>query len=161
MRQLANPRGSVDELDFSPADGRDAFITLRGAIMVVRHLGELNDIQKFGPNLSGNVEGDREGHRRVDLLLTPTMLMLPFPVEQNYPQTIAGRKMETYVDWIAPTLLVTLASLPAASVPCGRTPAGLPVGLQHIGPRVAERQILRIVQETTPLGWPPPVQPDG
>jgi amidase len=35
---------------------------------------------------------------RVDLLLTPTAPVPPFPVEQNYPAVIAGRKMTSYID---------------------------------------------------------------
>jgi amidase len=94
---------------------------------------------------------------RFDLLLTPTTPVLPFPVEQNYPQTIAGRRMTTYIDWIAPTFLVTMSSLPAASAPCGLTLAGLPVGVQIVGPRFAEPNILgaaKLVQEINPIGWP-------
>jgi hypothetical protein len=70
---------------------------------------------------------------------------------------IAGRKMTSYIDWIAPTFLVTLASLPAASVPCGQTAAGLPIGLQIIGPRFAEPKILgaaKLVHEMNPTVWP-------
>jgi amidase len=81
----------------------------------------------------------------------------PFPVEQNYPASIGGRKMKTYIDWIAPTFMVTLSALPAASAPCGRTAAGLPVGLQIVGPRFAEPRILglaKLVQDMNPLGWP-------
>ena len=98
------------------------------------------------------------------LLLTPTTPVQPFPVEQNCPEEIAGRKLATYIDWIAPTFLVTLCGLPAASVPCGRTSTGLPVGLQIIGPRFAEPQIHRVaklVEDMNPIGWPPIVRPSA
>jgi aspartyl-tRNA(Asn)/glutamyl-tRNA(Gln) amidotransferase subunit A len=36
-----------------------------------------------------------------------------------------------------------LTQQPAATVPCGRTAAGLPVGLQIVGPRHAEATVLR------------------
>ena len=36
----------------------------------------------------------------------------PFPVEQNYPETIAGKPMQTYVDWLAPTFVLSLTGLP-------------------------------------------------
>ena len=42
---------------------------------------------------------------RYDHLLTPTMAVPPFPVEQNYPETVAGKAMRTYVDWLAPTFV--------------------------------------------------------
>jgi aspartyl-tRNA(Asn)/glutamyl-tRNA(Gln) amidotransferase subunit A len=41
---------------------------------------------------------------------------------------------------------VNLAKLPAASVPCGTTRAGLPVGLQVVGPRFAEAKVLRMAR---------------
>jgi aspartyl-tRNA(Asn)/glutamyl-tRNA(Gln) amidotransferase subunit A len=41
------------------------------------------------------------------------------------------------------TVPVNLAGLPAASVPCGKTVKGLPVGLQLIAPHFRESHILR------------------
>ena len=60
------------------------------------------------------------------------MAVPPFPVEQNYPDSIAGKPMQTYVDWIAPTFVLSLTGLPVASVPCGHDPDGMPVGLQVV-----------------------------
>ncbi len=65
--------------------------------------------------------------------------------------------MTSYIDWIAPTFLVTLSSLPAASAPCGQTAAGLPIGLQIIGPRFTEPKILattNFVHQANPTAWP-------
>src|SRR5438093_1345331 len=73
---------------------------------------------------------------RYDALLTPTTPVGPFPVETNYPEVVEGRRMQYYIDWIGPTFLVSLATLPAASVPAGLTAAMLPVGLQMAGPRL-------------------------
>jgi amidase len=182
-KRLRDYGATVDELEFSVADGRDAYLVLRGLTMVGRFFEYLNDTGRFEPNLRGNIESgvkltiaDVAGaerkraelwsrwcalFERIDLLLTPTTPVPPFPVEQNYPTTIAGRKMTSYIDWIAPTFLVTLSSLPAASVPCGRTAAGPPIGLQIVGPRFAEPKILgvaKLVQEMNPIGWPPIVE---
>jgi amidase len=179
-KRLVDYGATVDEFEFSLADGRDAFLKLRGFTMVARFLEYVNNTERFEPNLKGNIEAGlkltiadvagaerkraelwnrwRALFERVDLLLTPTTPVAPFPVEQNYPDTIAGRKMTTYIDWIAPTFLVTMSTLPAASVPCGRTAAGLPIGLQIVGPRFAEPKILgaaKLVQEIRPIGWPP------
>ncbi|MGB3744600.1 MAG: amidase family protein [Xanthobacteraceae bacterium] len=179
-KRLVDCGATVDELEFSLADGRDAYLVLRGLTMIARFFEYLNDTERFEPNLKGNIEAglkltisDVAGaerkraelwHRwrtlfeRFDLLLTPTTPVPPFPVEQNYPHTIAGRKMTNYIDWIASTFLVTLSSLPAASVPCGLTAAGLPIGIQIIGPRFAEPKILataKVVQAMNPLRWPP------
>jgi amidase len=179
-KHLVDCGATVDELEFLLADGRDAYLVLRGLTMIARFFEYLNETERFEPNLKGNIEAglkftisDVAGaerkraelwHRwrtlfeRFDLLLTPTTPVSPFPVEQNYPDTIAGRKLTSYIDWIASTFLVTLSSLPAASVPCGLTAAGLPIGLQIIGPRFAEPRILataKVVQAMNPLRWPP------
>jgi len=83
------------------------------------------------------------------------MAVPPFPVEQNYPETVAGRKMETYVDWLAPTFVLSLTGLPVASVPCGLDPAGLPVGMQIVGRPRGEEAVLALaglMQELRPIG---------
>ena len=49
-------------------------------------------------------------------------------------------------------------SLPAGSVPAGKTSDGLPVGLQIVAPRFEEPRILsvaKLVQQMHPIGWPP------
>lgn len=169
----------VEELAFSAADGIEPYLVLRSLTMVTRFFESLSEIEKFEPNLRGNIESGakltipeiasaerkraelwnrwRTLFEKVDVLLTPTTPVSPFLVEQNYPDTIAGRKMKGYIEWIAPTFLVTLSSLPAASVPCGRTAAGLPIGLQIVGPRFAEPTILgvaKLVEQAHPIGRP-------
>jgi amidase len=179
-KRLVDYGATVDELEFSVADGRDAYLVLRGLTMVARFFEYLNATERFEPNLKGNIQAGlkltisdvagaerkraelwdrwRTLFERFDLLLTPTTPVSPFPVEQNYPDTIAGRKLTSYIDWIAPTFLVTLSSLPGASVPCGVTAAGLPIGLQIVGPRFVEPEILataKVIQDTNPIGRPP------
>src|SRR5437773_7662052 len=78
--------------------------------------------------------------------LTPCMAVPPFAVDQNYPETVAGKKMETYVDWIAPTFVLSLTGLPVASVPCGLAPDGLPVGLQIVGKPFGEEALLALAR---------------
>jgi aspartyl-tRNA(Asn)/glutamyl-tRNA(Gln) amidotransferase subunit A len=51
-----------------------------------------------------------------------------------------------------------MARLPAATVPCGLTSGGLPIGLQIVGPRYADHRVLRAARafETTqPVRRPP------
>ncbi|HUC61697.1 MAG TPA: amidase family protein [Alphaproteobacteria bacterium] len=177
--RLVEAGASVEEIALDFSEGCDAYRTLRGQWMVQQYAERLDSLDRFGPNLARNVEAGlaltpreiaaaeatraRLWHRwraaleRYDLILTPTVPVPPFPVEQNYPETVAGKKMQTYIDWIAPTFLVTLGGLPACSVPCGTTVAGMPVGLQIIGRRFDEPRILglaQLVQKAHPLGWP-------
>ncbi|MGH7552593.1 MAG: amidase, partial [Longimicrobiales bacterium] len=182
---------AVEEVAFDLSDGRDAFITLRGEAMVGNHLARLERLGELNPNLAGNIrlglgvqilDIARAEHRRAeiwhrwralferyDLLLTPTTPVLPFPVESDYPTEIAGKPLESYMDWLAQTFLVSLAGLPAASVPAGLAPlaplskgvasaasGGIPVGLQIVGPRLSEPRILacaKFVERDHPIGW--------
>ena len=85
------------------------------------------------------------------------MAVPPFPVEQNYPETVAGKAMRTYVDWLAPTFVLSLTGLPVASVPCGLDPDGMPVGLQIVGRPEGEEAVLALaarIQELFPIGSP-------
>ena len=50
--------------------------------------------------------------------------------------------MRTYVDWMGTCYAVSCTGLPAISVPCGFTRAGLPVGLQIVGRRRQEAAVL-------------------
>ena len=75
----------------------------------------------------------------------------------NFPNEINGRTFENYVDWIAPAFLITLVSLPAGSVPAGKTRDGLPVGLQLSRPDLRNRRILsvaKLIQQHHPIGGP-------
>lgn len=180
LEQLSASGITVEPVSLSLADGRDAFLALRGLFMVQQHLDKLERLDEVGPNLRNNIEAGRKvttpdlaraEHKRAELfqrlrtffdqfdaLLTLCMPVEPFPVEQNYPAEINGKQMATYIDWVAQTFLVTLAGVPAAAVPCGISAQGLPVGWQVVGPRFADSSVLAFcahVQETLPLPAPP------
>ena len=92
-----------------------------------------------------------------DAILTPTLPITPFPVDQNYPEEINGKKMESYFDWFAPTLVFSLFGLPAISVPSGLTDEGLPAGLQIVGPRFSEGLLMGLaaqVENSCPISFP-------
>jgi amidase len=78
-----------------------------------------------------------------DLLVSPTVAIPPFPVEQRYPTEINGKPLENYTQWFYLTYGITVTGLPAITVPCGFTRAGLPVGLQIVGKRRREAAVLR------------------
>jgi aspartyl-tRNA(Asn)/glutamyl-tRNA(Gln) amidotransferase subunit A len=79
---------------------------------------------------------------RYDLLLTPTCAAPPPPVKVEAHAEIAGRKV-TRLGWLAFTFPLSLIGYPAASVPCGWTHEGLPVGLQITAPRLGDALVLR------------------
>jgi amidase len=179
-QDLRDCGASLEEIEISMGDGRDAFLALRGEAMVGNHLERLERIGELGDNLAGNIRAGlalkitdiaRAEHKRTeiwhrwralfekyDLVLTPTAPVPPFPVEKNYPDVVEGKKLHNYMDWIGPTFLVSLAALPAASVPAGLTASKLPVGLQIVGPRFSEPLILtaaKFVEAAHPIGLPP------
>ncbi|MDH3735221.1 MAG: amidase family protein, partial [Gemmatimonadota bacterium] len=83
--------------------------------------------------------------------------------EQNYPEDIGGKPMETYIDWVAPTFLLSLPGLPVACTPAGLDAGGLPVGLQVVVPPFNEARALSIagaMQVERPLGPPPLLDAD-
>jgi aspartyl-tRNA(Asn)/glutamyl-tRNA(Gln) amidotransferase subunit A len=76
-------------------------------------------------------------HREFDLLVTPALSVAAFDVGQESP--VKGR----WTEWTPFTYPFNLTGQPAASIPCGFTKAGLPVGLQIVGPRFADARVLR------------------
>lgn len=169
----------VEEIDLDLAFMRKPFLAFRGYWFVAQLYEHLDKTEEFGVNVRNNIKlglsvtpeelGEAESARArlwhifrdffatYDLLLTPCMAVPPFPVEQNYPETIAGRKMETYIDWIAPTFVLSMTSLPVASAPAGLDASGLPVGMQIVGPQLGEETVLafaRAFQEANSVGLP-------
>ena len=88
-----------------------------------------------------------------DLLLLPTVQVVPFPVELEWVREIAGVPMQTYIDWMASCYAISCTDLPALSVPCGFTADGLPVGLQIVGPPRGDLAVLRIGRAFEALTW--------
>jgi aspartyl-tRNA(Asn)/glutamyl-tRNA(Gln) amidotransferase subunit A len=78
---------------------------------------------------------------RFDLLLTPTVAVPAFPVARPAVKEIDGRPVSP-LGWIPFCFPFNLTGQPAASVPVGFTSAGLPVGLQIVGRRFADRTVL-------------------
>jgi len=77
-----------------------------------------------------------------DLLLCPTSIVPPFPVEQHYVTSCNGVEFSNYIDWLAIVYAITLVSLPALSLPCGYTESGMPVGLQMISRHRGDADLL-------------------
>jgi amidase len=140
--------------DFADAD--EVFKTLRAwryelayGELLEDHRDELKDTVVWnieeGARLGGPQIGRAERKRtelyhRVrtfmesyEFLVSPVSQVPPFDVRQRYVTEIDGERMETYIDWMKSCYYVTVAGLPAVSVPCGFTQEGLPVGIQIVG----------------------------
>ena len=68
-----------------------------------------------------------------EFMIMPVNQVPPFEVTTEYPTEINGIQMETYIDWMKSCYYISVLGHPAASVPCGFTADGLPVGLQIVG----------------------------
>jgi aspartyl-tRNA(Asn)/glutamyl-tRNA(Gln) amidotransferase subunit A len=79
---------------------------------------------------------------RYDLLLTPTVACPPLPIGEFYPATIGGVPVGREAASVF-TYIFNMTGQPAATVPCGFTKAGLPIGLQIVGRRYDDVTVLR------------------
>jgi aspartyl-tRNA(Asn)/glutamyl-tRNA(Gln) amidotransferase subunit A len=77
-----------------------------------------------------------------DFLVTPTLPVAAFPVGQDQPGTVAG-KTTSYLSWTPYTYVFNLTGQPAATVPCGLSSDGLPIGLQIVGRWRDDATVLR------------------
>jgi Asp-tRNA(Asn)/Glu-tRNA(Gln) amidotransferase A subunit family amidase len=78
---------------------------------------------------------------RYDVLLTPTLPVAAFGAGVNVPPELPDRNV---VSWVYYTYPFNLTGNPAASIPCGFTADGLPVGLQLVAKTNREVDLLRV-----------------
>ena len=77
-----------------------------------------------------------------DLLLTPSVSVAAFPADRLQPEHWPQHPWD-WLSWAEFSYPFNMSGLPAASVPCGLTPNGLPVGLQIVGKRGADPLVLQ------------------
>ena len=82
--------------------------------------------------------------KRYDYLLLPSAQVFPFDAAEPWPKVVGGQVMDTYHRWMEVVIGPTLAGLPSMSVPVGFNAAGLPMGLQIIGPAQADHAVLQL-----------------
>jgi len=77
-----------------------------------------------------------------DLLLSPTMAVSAFPIDQR-PSLIGGKPVNPFWGFLPFTYPINMSGQTAASVPCGYSDDGMPIGLHIIGPRGSEAKVLQ------------------
>jgi aspartyl-tRNA(Asn)/glutamyl-tRNA(Gln) amidotransferase subunit A len=168
----------VEEVD--PPMGHD----LRHVFMLHWYAGAANALSSYGPQKRammdpGLIEVATEGaeiklldyldavrerehlgvrmnlfHRSWDLLLTPTLPHAAFGAGIETPDPGEGAR---WTDWTPFSYPFNLTRQPAATVPCGFTSSGLPVGLQIVGPSYGDQLVLaaaRAYEKRQPFKMP-------
>ena len=133
-RELMDP-GLVKAADVGANLGQEAVVT---AIQQRQHLGVIMNqfLDKY------------------DLLLTPTMPVTAFNVNEN--GAWGGDGVD--IGWTPFTLTFNLTRQPAATIPCGLDREGLPIGLQIVGGHARDALVLRAAaayEKVRPIPAPP------
>jgi len=113
-----------------------------GLIEIASRGERTSAVEYVGADLARTALGARMGefHQHYDLLLTPMMPVPALPVGQDLNDPAVE---DEWIDWSPFSYPFNLTRQPAASIPCGLTRAGLPIGLQIVGPLYAEDRVLR------------------
>ncbi len=82
-------------------------------------------------------------NREYDLIMTPSVAVEPFDINYQVPP---DRNMKDWEEWAPFSYPFNLSEQPAASIPCGFTEKGLPVGFQLAGGKFDDARILRVAK---------------
>jgi aspartyl-tRNA(Asn)/glutamyl-tRNA(Gln) amidotransferase subunit A len=82
----------------------------------------------------------RQFMQRYDLLVTPAVAVPAFDARPAGHTPLTAQSM---LGWTPFSYPFNLTQQPACSIPCGLTRAGLPVGLQLVGPMFGDARVLR------------------
>ena len=131
---------SENQLEELGPDVRSVFAGERGATAqpVPAHV-YLNALRDTREAVRGGFENGLNG---VDVLLTPTTPAPAVPISEHIEMLFNGRPVDTFATFIRYTFCVSLAGLPAISVPAGQTDNGLPIGVQFIGRPWSEAMLI-------------------
>jgi amidase len=97
---------------------------------------------------------------KYEYFVLPTTQLPAFDVNTPYPTEIAGVKFDNYIDWMKSCWYISATGNPAASVPGGFTPEGLPVGVQIVGRDKEDFSVLQMAhafEQATGFGKKRPV----
>jgi aspartyl-tRNA(Asn)/glutamyl-tRNA(Gln) amidotransferase subunit A len=79
-------------------------------------------------------------HRRYDLLITPSVAVPALRVGTDVNDPVREKE---WIDWTPFSFPFNMTRQPAASVPCGLTRSGLPIGLHIVGRLYDDALVLR------------------
>ncbi len=102
----------------------------------------LEDLQTVVSVRTKVYEAVRALFSQYDFILSPTVTVEPFAIGIVGPEKVDGTEIEPFGGWLL-TWFFNWSGHPAASVPCGFTKAGLPVGLQIAGRTQREETVFQ------------------
>lgn len=145
---------SVEQVDLALGHPYDTFMTIFGANIFAVNGGMLSkraDLADYtvkwleeGAVITGSSYGEALGQvdiarakfndlfEQYDLLLSPTVPFTAFPVGVP-PSEIAGKEIDPFWGYVQFTAIINGVGCPAASIPCGFSGDGLPIGLHIVG----------------------------
>lgn len=126
--------GGVDVAKLDPGFAR--LIARSPAISLESHLRTLQARAAFNRRVA-------ESFRDFDLLITPMVPIEPFTADADGPDDMDPDMPVPWARWTPFSYPFNITGQPAASIPCGWSPSGLPVGLQVIGRRFEDDKVLQ------------------
>ncbi len=81
---------------------------------------------------------------KYEYFILPATQLPPFDVNTPWPTEINGIHLTNYIDWMKTCWYISTTGNPAASVPAGFTPQGLPVGIQIVGRDKQDFSVLQL-----------------
>ncbi|MDP9861891.1 MULTISPECIES: amidase [Streptosporangium] len=161
---LAGLGARVERVELDLSDAEDAFRIYRAWYYALSY-GDLPQ-DRLGENVRWNVERGRAVtgadlaraerlrsglYQRMagffgtyDFLIAPVSQVPPFPVDAPHVSEINGQALPDYLAWMRSAYWISVLHAPAASVPCGFTSGGLPVGVQIVGRPFGDMDVLRL-----------------
>ncbi len=165
VQAISSLVASCEPIDLQLGDADRAFDILRAESFVAAFADTWrNHPEHLGPNIRANMEisaaitlADRawahleqtrvarrfaSAFEHYDLILSPVTPVTPFPWTEPYASHVDGQAMKNYYHWLGLTYVVTLATNPTISLPCGTDEYGMPFGLQISGRLYSDGQLL-------------------
>jgi Asp-tRNA(Asn)/Glu-tRNA(Gln) amidotransferase A subunit family amidase len=156
---------TCDEIEFDFGEADRCFDVVRAQSYADRYReAYAKDPNSLGPNVRANYEMSvnmtladmawahaeqtrifrrfQAKFREHDLVLSPTTPVSPFPWTRLYLEELEGTRLRNYYHWLALTYVITLATNPAISIPCGVDEHTMPFGLQVTGRFRGDRDLV-------------------